>query len=577
MFVDATQLDDNAQLDCDVCIIGAGPAGIVLAHGLAKTNLRICLTEAGGLSPKSEHPVLSLAEQRGHPVIAHPRTKCFGGMSNAWGGMRGLYLRLLPFDPIDFETRPWVPHSGWPITWQEMQSFCEEACIIMNGIPWDGFDVARHGAQFLPAFNDDVLRSNLSHLVHPVTFGERYRESLERASNVRVILNSCATEIEESRAEDAVSFIHARARNGKKHRFAAGTFVLACGGLETTRLLLASGGKHAAGVGNQHDLVGRYYMQHPKGSHGHMTLRRRSQPCGYTKGFRVKGRLMQASVAFSEERQRREGLLNHRVDLAPILQLMESRAARLYSQLRASWREGRPGRALRRGAAALAIDMPKMTAATCRSILRSLPHGSLHYRLINHLEQVPDPESRITLARETDRFGVPTLRTDWRINAGEKRSLCRLHELIGDNLGRYRIGCLHTRLDPGMDDWPITASSSHDLGTTRMQDDPRHGVTNADGRVHGLGNLYVVGGALFPTGGNANPTLTIIALALRMASHLAVRATSTSMVLTGQRPAACSVPIRMPTSEEALDDAGACELPAESAGAGHGPIAMVED
>jgi choline dehydrogenase-like flavoprotein len=540
MFVDATQLEDDTQLDCDICIIGAGPAGIVLAHGLAEAGLRICLTEAGGLSPESEHPILSLAEQLGYPIVVNPGTKYFGGMTNAWGGMRSLYVRLLPFDPIDFEARSWVPHSGWPITYREFKPFYEGACNVMNGIPRNGFDVEGHRKWFLPAFNDEVLRSNLSYLVRPIRFGKRYRESLGQAPNVRVLLNSCATEIEESRSERTVNVIHARARNGRKHRFAAGTFVLACGGLETTRLLLASKGKHAAGVGNQHDLVGRFYMQHPKGSHGHMALRRHTHPHGYVKGFEVEGRLLQACVAFAEERQRREGLLNHRADLAPILQLTESRAARLYSQLRANWREGRRGRALRRGAAAAAIDMPQMTGATCKSILRSLPQGSLHYRLINHLEQVPDPESRIMLAGTTDRYGVPELRTDWRINAEEKRSLCRLHELIGDNLRRYKIGSLQSRLDSEMDIWPIASSSSHDLGTARMHDNPRRGVTNAEGRVHSVENLYVVGGALFPTGSNANSTLTIIALALRMVSHLATRAKATPIEITRKNSAAYS-------------------------------------
>lgn len=538
MFIDAPQLQDDAQLDCDICIIGAGPAGIVLADGLAKTGLQICLTEAGGLSPQSEHPIRSLAEQVGHPVIVHPRTKYFGGMSNAWGGMRDLYLRLLPFDPIDFEVRPWVQNSGWPISYQGLRPFYQGACSVMNEIPNEGFDVQRHGDQFLAAFDDDILRSNISSLTRPVRFGERYRKSLDQAGNVRVLLNSYATEIEESESERSVSFIHASARNGRKHRFSAGTFVLACGGLETARLLLASKRKHGCGVGNQNDLVGRYYMQHPKGSHGHVTLRRQNNPKGYMQGFRVNDHLMQACISFSEHQQRREGLLNHRVDLAPILQLTESRAARLYSQLRACWREGHRSQALRRGALAAAIDMPKMAALTCKSILLSLPHGSRHYRLINHLEQMPDPDSRVELSGGTDRFGVPELRTNWRINADEKRSLCRLHELINSNLRRYDSGSFHSRLDPEMDDWPISSSSSHDLGTARMHNDPRSGVTNADGRVHDVGNLYIVGGALFPTGGNANPTLTIIALALRMASRLATSARTTPMDLSRKKPAA---------------------------------------
>ena len=314
MLIDSVELSDNAQLECDICIIGAGPAGIVLAEGLAKTGLQICLTEAGGLSPKSDAAVQSLAEQHDHPVIVHPKTRYFGGMSNAWGGVRGLHVRLLPFDPLDFEKRSWVPHSGWPISYRELKPFYKRACSLMNEVPSEGFDVRRQRHHFIEAFNNDVLRSNLTCLARPVRFGQRYQKALDQAQNVRVLLNSRATEIEESRPESRINVIHARARNGQKHSFIARIFVLACGGLETARLLLASTHKHDRGVGNQNDLVGRYYMQHPKGSHGHIALRRHSRPKTYVQGFLVKDHLMQAGLSLSEQRQRREGLLNHRLD-----------------------------------------------------------------------------------------------------------------------------------------------------------------------------------------------------------------------------------------------------------------------
>lgn len=524
MFIDAAELPDNARLDCDICIIGAGPAGIVLADGLRRTGLQICLTEAGGLLPQSEHATPSVSEQLHHSIIVHPRTRYFGGMSNAWGGVRGLNVGLMPLDPIDFEKRSWVPNSGWPISHQEFRPFCERACGLLDEMPSDDFDVQRHRDHLLAAFDDDLLRSCMAYLARPIRFGQRYRESLDQARNVRVLLSSYAIEIEESRSGRCIDFIHAVAKNGRKHRLSAGTFVLACGGLETARLLLASKRKHACGVGNQNDLVGRYYMQHPKGSHGHITLRKDSNPKGYVRGLMLDDRRMQVCISLSDQLQRREGLLNHRIVLAPLLQLSGSHAARLYNELRAYLREGQRGKALRRVAAAGAIGMPSVVGSTCKNSLLSLPHGTLHYRVINHMEQAPDPSSRIELSRETDRFGIPQLRTRWRINAEEKQSLCRFHEMLGENLRHYGVGSLRSRLDPQMDDWPVSSSSSHDLGTARMHVNPRCGVTDANGGVHGLENLYIIGGALFPTGGHAYPTLTIIALALRMVAHFATRA-----------------------------------------------------
>ncbi len=532
MFIDTRELPDNAELNCDICIIGAGPAGITLADGLAKSGLQICLTEAGGLSHQSEHASRGVSEQLGHPITIHPRTKYFGGMSNIWGGVRGRHVRLLPLDPIDFEERSWVPNSGWPISYQELKPFYKQACSLLDDIPFLGFDTGQHDHDLLAAFDDDVMRSTMIHLASPVRFGQRFRRSLDQANNVRVLISSNAIEIEESHSEHRISSIRAVAGNGRRHRLSARTFVLACGGLETARLMLASKRKHDCGVGNQNDLVGRYYMQHPKGSHGLLALRRHSRLTGYVRGTRFNDRLMQACVTMTEQRQRHEGLLNHRIALAPLMQLSESHASRLYHQLRACCWEGFHDSALRRRVFESSIEMPKVTASTCKNILLSLSYGTQHYRVINHMEQAPDPASRIELSRDKDRFGVPELRTNWRINTEDKHSLCRLHELLDNNLKRYGIGKLYTSLNSEANAWPISSSSSHDLGTVRMNDSPRYGVTDGDGRVHGVDNLYVIGGALFPTVGNANPTLTIIALALRMIVCLTARTRITPMVLS---------------------------------------------
>ena len=123
MLIDSTEFSDDTRLDCDICIIGGGPAGIVLANGLAGTKLQICLIESGGLTPQSENATPSISEQLENPVILHARTKFFGGMSNAWGGIRGHSVRLRPLDPIDFEARPWVPNSGWPIAYRDLAPF----------------------------------------------------------------------------------------------------------------------------------------------------------------------------------------------------------------------------------------------------------------------------------------------------------------------------------------------------------------------------------------------------------------------------------------------------------------------
>jgi choline dehydrogenase-like flavoprotein len=153
---------------------------------------------------------------------------------------------------------------------------------------------------------------------------------------------------------------------------------------------------------------------------------------------------------------------------------------------------------------------------------RALKDFRLHtmFRVLNHMEQIPRPENRLDLSDRTDRFGVPQLRIDWRIDSREKESLCRLHRLIQQKLALQNAGSLESALDSLADAWPVAGDSGHHLGTTRMHHSPKCGVTDPDGRVHSVRNLYVSGSSVFPTSGHANPTLTIVALAIRLAEHL---------------------------------------------------------
>lgn len=445
-------------------------------------------------------------------------------MSNAWGGrFRPHHVGLSPLDPIDFKFRDWVPYSGWPFGFKTLAPYYVRACEIMANVSCEQFDVEQHREQLLDAFHDGILKSRIYQLPDPIRFGLVYRDSLNNNKNVNALFNLRAVEIEESSSDNSVACVHAISKTGKKHRLCAKTFILACGGLETTRLLLISRGKHATGVGNEHDLVGRFYMQHPKGVHGQVILKKNCQNDFYiAPGIQENNLFRLSGVAIDPSIQQREGLLNSAIMISPLFQISGSRGAGLYHRVRANWRKRELGTTLGRlvdGAA----ELPLIAASAIKDSVTAAAQGKVCFRVSNNLEQVPDPESRIELSDRTDALGIPMLRTNWKIHDQDKRTLCRLHELIDQNLKRDSIGEMKSRLDPDMKHWPVSYSSSHDMGTARMHHDPRFGVTNADGRIHGLQNLYVSGAALFPTVGNTNPTLTLVALALRLADHLAER------------------------------------------------------
>jgi choline dehydrogenase-like flavoprotein len=515
MLIDANELPEHSEIDCDICIAGSGPAGITIASELANTSTQVCLIESGSLDPLRAIQDSNVGEQLGVPVdLAVIRRHAFGGGSNWWGGRRGRWFRLKPMDPIDFAIRPWIANSGWPLEYDELARYFERASKLLNGS--GDFDVDAYRDDLAPEFHNEELQTTIFQMSRPPRLGKDRRSLLARSPNMRVYFHGRIIEIEEDAHAPTVRYFHMATYSGRTHRIAAKYFVLACGGLENPRLLLASKRKSAAGIGNEHDLVGRYYMQHPRGLHGFAILRKKSLRSRLYTGRHLADEVRTCgAVNFSEKLQRKEKLLNHCVVFHPIFALSESHASEAYWAAYRTWHGcngDSPGyREF--------LSFANFGLLVLRRAVRDFRLHTM-FRVSNHMEQIPRPENRLDLSDRKDRFGVPQLRIDWRIDAREKASLCRLHELVQAKLTRQNAGSLESQLEALADAWPVERDSAHHLGTTRMHDSSKWGVTDPDGRVHSVRNLYVSGSSVFPTSGHANPTLTIVALALRLADHL---------------------------------------------------------
>jgi choline dehydrogenase-like flavoprotein len=516
MLIDANELPENSQIDCDICIAGSGPAGITIAAELSGAAMRVCLIESGGASPRAAVPTSTVAEQLGVSIdLAKFQQHVFGGASNRWGGLSGRWFRLKPMDPIDFEARPWVANSGWPFGHDTLGPFFERAGQILRVPSARDFSLDGQRERLAPELHNDDLRTTLFLMVKPLRFGDHYRSLFDRSPNIRVYFHGRVTEIEEDPVSPVIRHFRLATLAGKTHRVSAKYFVLACGGLENPRLLLASKSKMASGVGNQRDLVGRYYMQHPKGLHGlailgHGALR---TPL-YTGGHPIRGVKTSAGICFSDEFQRRHQVLNHCIMFQPIFSLSEGYVSQVYRAMRRWWHGSDPDVGRRE-----LVNLTRFAASALKRVLKGDRPGTV-FSVLNHMEQIPKPESRLDLSERKDGFGVNQLRIDWRIDPEEKASLCRLHEVLRDRLAAQGAGRLESRLDALADDWPIAQDSAHHMGTTRMHSDPKRGVTDPHGRVHGLRNLYIGGNSVLPASGHANPTLTVIALGIRLAAHL---------------------------------------------------------
>lgn len=546
MLTDARTVSSADELETDVCIIGAGPAGITLARELSAGPLRVCLLESGAVDPDPATQALYRGRVVGHRYYALDdcRVRRFGGAANRWGG----WCRAL--DPIDFEARPWVPESGWPIGWAEADRYTARTRALLQIMPEAEARcvVLERGEHRLAA---DRVETGLLQFSPLINFGGAYREELFASPNVRVMLNANVTAIETGADGAAIERVRVATLDGgagPKRSFSvrARVFVLATGSIENARMLLLSrgGGDHAEGLGNAHDLVGRYFAEHPHVRYGVLEAaagvdfgfydeaqRTGRDPMGWfvlPPALVAEKRLLAFSASL---RQRRH------VSVSQLLTTQSSGFAAAKSLLdavargRGPWRVGRRLR-----------DMAVEPVQSARGIIARLPHGPVGpgarlFEIKVRAEQTPNRESRVTLdPSATDALGLPVARLDWRLQDVDRASVRAGVQLLGDAIAAARLGRVHLPHDGDVVPWDAIGGGWHQMGTTRMAESPRSGVVDTNSRVHGLANLYVAGSSVFPTYGFANPTYSIVLLALRLADHLKARIAAPPPAVTAGSP-----------------------------------------
>jgi len=543
MIDDARTLPDGAELTTDLCVVGGGAAGITLARALAGTAHRVLVLESGGLKPDGATQALYAGESVGQPYeqLATARSRYFGGSSNCWGGL------CRPFEDIDLAARPWVPHSGWPFGREELAPYYERAHAILDLGPCD-YDTGRwqerlgDGIRFLPV-DGAAAENRVAKLSARPKLGEAHRAALAAAGNVVVLLNANVTELETNGTASAVERVHCAVLDGQRFTVKARMVVLCAGGIENPRLLLLSNRVQAAGLGNGHDLVGRFFTDHPRVKSSVVRLADQGRHRGlYDMTLLLSRRRLNAphlpvcaSVAPTAEVQRDMGLLNSRTYLVARYHGEATDAFRALTELRlllANRRKygisGPPaGPVLRAALPRIVLQAPRLAGAMLDNVLNpSWVRRS--FTLETVLEPVPNPDSRVTLTTRRDALGLNLPRVDWRLTAQDRDNFMRTHALIRGTLASKGV-IREPRPGEGQDEaganvadlWPGAVGWCwHHMGTTRMHDDPRQGVVDRNGKVHGVANLYVAGSSVFPTMGSDHPTINIVALTLRLSEHL---------------------------------------------------------
>jgi choline dehydrogenase-like flavoprotein len=491
-FIDARTVPAGTTIDTDLAIVGGGPAGIALALAMAPSPLRMVMLESGAFGFDGKTQALYGGTESGYPYLKleGSRLRYLGGSSNHWGGW------CRPLSEIDFEARDWMPHSGWPFARREIapyfkraQSLVEAGPIVYDrGEAWTRSLGAplklADGGVYTSWFQFSRTRDS----VLPTHFGHRYGEDLRRIPRLTPYVHANVTGLR--LAPDAASLDHldVATLSGKHFTVRPKITVLATGAMENARLLLASNDVAAQGVGNANDLVGRFFADHaiPRDTATLVVFDGQLAPF-YTANTILKGAILRATFSPTQDYQRAKSLPGSLTTVENEVKLDELGQA-----------------AVTTTANALGVDAS----------------GAKAFSMGCGLELAPDPNRRLTLGTERDALGVPRLNLHMQVAYSNFAHYRETMKELGRQLLAARLGMIRLNQKTHADWQGVMDWGNHHMGTTRMSADPGKGVVDADGKVHGVGNLYVAGSSVFPTYGASNPTMNLVALTLRLATHL---------------------------------------------------------
>ncbi|WP_448190946.1 GMC oxidoreductase [Azospirillum sp. sgz301742] len=552
MIVDARSLPNGAALDADICIVGAGAAGLTIARSMIGTPWKVALLESGGFDVDGRTQMLYAGANVGLPYerLSTARSRYFGGSTNCWGGF------CRPFDPIDLEARPWVPHSGWPFGIEELTPYYDRAHAVLGlghtayTHPYWEQHLRPEGIGLLPVDDDDV-ENRIAQICRQPRMSISSDRLIKDAANVTCYLNANVLEFQTNDVAAVVQRVQCATLSGTRFSVDARLFVLCCGGIENARLLLLSNKVQSAGLGNEHDLVGRYFTDHPRIKSTAIRLSdQKHHRRLYDMTLALSRRRMNiahlpitAAMSPTSAAQRKLGLVNSRTYLVAQYHGEASDGFRALHDVRMllsnrrkfGTTDGNTAAVLREALPRIATHLPNLAYALFDN-LANPEWVARTFVLETIMEPLPNPDSRVTLGTERDELGLNQSHVDWRLTAQDRENYLRTHDLIHSALARRGLIVPAASPVDAADAWPERiAWCWHHMGTTRMHEDPKQGVVDARCRVHGIHNLYIGGSSTFPTMGSDHPTINLVALALRLSDELAARMAQDSVSIDTEK------------------------------------------
>ena len=559
MITSADAHPNGSALSADLAVVGAGPVGIAIAIEVANKGFDVVLVESGHEEFDSNTQQLAEAAEWNtalHAPMSMSVRRQLGGTSTIWGG------RCVPYDRVDFERRDHISNVTWPVTYDELLPYYQRACswLQCGRAAFNTTQMTHLPPSVVPRLPEGVGSSaTFERWSLSTDFAREYGDTLKRSRRVRVVTGLTCTEVISGLGGTRAESLDCRTLEGKRVSIQARGYVLACGGLETTRLLLASRGPHGGALGDHSGHLGSWYMGHVSGviANVRFCTPPRSTIFGYERD--IDGTYVRRRLSIAMETQRTHDLPNTIAYLAnPDLANHRHRNGILsfaYLTLRSPLAELVTPAAQRfsvaGGVLGRAADNPARTsvrahlmnvARDCPSVARfavgfgirrflsggrkvpgffSAYSGENCYPLQYNGEQIPNRQSRVSLASDRDSVGMPRLNIDLRFSQADVDGILRCHEVWDEYLWKNGCGLLeYVSPDPGSVVWSMMGGGTHQLGTTRMASKAEDGVVNGQLAVHGMTNLFVASSSVLLTSSQANPTFMVIALALRLADRL---------------------------------------------------------
>ncbi len=449
------------RIEADLCIIGAGVAGLAVASDWFESGKKVVIVESGGFNPETSTQKLNEGYNVGLPYfnLVGTRLRYFGGTSNHWTGL------CTTLDPIDFEEKSDIPLSGWPISGNEVYRELSKAKRYLGLKEPLGFSDSKHWKVTDPNSSNDYHQFYKKGfcLSPPIRLNRKLKNLVSQHADQLLVSHANLMSINLTSDYKEVDHIICQSLNGNRLVVEANQFILSLGALQSTRMLLNSNHQLSKGIGNEYGLVGKYFMEHPEVQIGEFM----SSPSFDASSFLI-------------NRRRR----SYFFELATSKELLHE------GYINATF---------------------------------SFSRKSDRYWVQMRMEQTPNKDSVVTLASEKDALGIPLLKLNWQLSGHERKALKELPIKLGESMIRSKIG--RFKVDSWVTNLSMELPEKlhggwHHMGTLRMNSVAHKGVVDENCRVHGITNLYINGSAVFPTSGSANPTLTIASMAFRLSQHL---------------------------------------------------------